>query len=87
MSITQNVLQNSESCCSNFDGQDLRYDRYESKLAYWVEGEVEAEWEKTTSHAQKETGQFEVETTAADAMLQAVTPLTMDNKSLASAGF
>ena len=48
---------------------------------------MEAEWEKTTSRAMKESAQFEMETTAADAMLQAVTPLTMDNKSLASAGF
>jgi len=55
-------------------------------MAYWVENEVEAEWEKTTSRTRRETGEFSVETTAADAMLQAATPLQIDMRGLANSG-
>ncbi len=64
-----------------------RYDRYESKQAYWVESELEAEWEKTTSRTRKETMDFAVDTTASDAMLQATTPLSLEMKGLANTGF
>lgn len=64
-----------------------RYDRYESKPAYWVESELEAEWEKTTSRTRKETMDFAVDTTASDAMLQATAPLAFDMKGLANTGF
>lgn len=65
---------------------NLRYDRYESKLAYWVETDLEAEWEKTTSRSRRETAEFSVETEATDALLQATAPLTLDNESLAMQG-
>ena len=64
----------------------LRTDRYEGKPAYWVETELEAEWEKTTSRSKKETAEYEVETSASDAMLQAATPLSLDVRSLANEG-
>ena len=65
---------------------NLRYDRYESKLAYWVETDLEAEWEKTTSRSRRETAEFSVETEATDVLLQATAPLTLDNESLAMQG-
>lgn len=37
-----------------------RYDKYESKSTYWVESELEAEWEKTTTRAIRESGEFHV---------------------------
>ena len=63
-----------------------RYDKYESKQVYWVESELEAEWEKTTSRPRRETAEFEVETDAQNALLQAVNPLSLDVKSLAQEG-
>ena len=63
-----------------------RWDKYETKTAYWVENEMEAEWEKTTSRTRRETGELTVETTAADAMLQAATPLQLDMRGLANSG-
>lgn len=64
-----------------------RYDRYESKPAYWVESELEAEWEKTTSRTRRETMDFAVDTNASDAMLQATAPMSFDMKGLANTGF
>ena len=63
-----------------------RYDKYESKMTYWVEEELEAEWEKTTSRTRRETGEFTVETTASEAMLQAAAPLQVDMRGLANSG-
>lgn len=46
----------------------LRWDKYESKLAFWFEEDVEAEWETSKTQTRREQTEFGVETTAGDAL-------------------
>ena len=63
-----------------------RHDRYDSQPMYWFEGEVQAEWEKTTSRTRGETAEFQIETNVGEALLEAVAPVNLDTSSLGSAG-
>ncbi|CAK9021723.1 Uncharacterized protein SCF082_LOCUS15467 [Durusdinium trenchii] len=44
------------------------WDKYESKLAFWFEEDVEAEWETSKTQTRREQTEFGVETTAGDAL-------------------
>lgn len=56
----------------------LRWDKYESKTLFWVEEEVEAEYESSRSKTTREQFNYETEQPAPDALLEAAAPLTLD---------
>ena len=41
--------------------QQLRYDKYEKKTKYWVEEDLEFEWEKSTKRGVEEEHNFNVD--------------------------
>lgn len=55
-----------------------RWDKYESKTMYWVEEDVEAEWESSKSKTYRERTQYETQTGAADALADQDVPLTLN---------
>ena len=56
----------------------LRFDRYESKMAYWVEEDLEAEYTKHRSRTTEETHNHQVERDAIDAIVDSSAPLQLD---------
>ena len=55
-----------------------RWDKYESKTAYWVEEDLECEFESSRSKSVKETSQYETDQPASDTLFDASMPPTMD---------
>lgn len=43
-----------------------RWDRYESKQLYWVETDLKAEWEKTTSKSRRSEAEYETQVASAE---------------------
>ncbi|CAL1128311.1 unnamed protein product [Cladocopium goreaui] len=59
-------------------GDHTKWDKYESKTLFWVEEEVEAEYESSRSKTTREQFNYETEQPAPDALLEAAAPLTLD---------
>ena len=55
-----------------------RWDKYESKLLYWVEEELEAEVETQRSRVKRQTIEYEVDTAVADGLGEFNAPLTLN---------
>lgn len=62
----------------------IRTDKYDGKPIYWVEEEVEVEWQKTTSRTQAKSSEYQVAASLGDAMADANEPLHLDMKAIAS---
>ena len=45
-----------------------RFDKYENKQLYWVEEELEAEWEKLSSKSIRQETEYQTDVNAMDAM-------------------
>ena len=56
----------------------LRWDKYESKVLYWVEEELEAEYEAHRSRTKRQTMEYDVETPVADAIGDFNAPITLN---------
>lgn len=56
----------------------FRHDRYEGKPLYWVEEEVEVEYEKNVSRTREERSQYQVAASAADTMADALEGVSLD---------
>jgi len=84
--VPQTKINAIKAYCEKREGY-VKHDRYDSQPTYWYEGEVQAEWEKTTSRTRRETSEFQVETNVGEAMLEAVAPVNLDVSSLGTAGF
>lgn len=58
--------------------EKIRHDRYEGKPLYWVEEEVEVEYEKVASRTRSEQGEYQVSADLADAMAASDEALQLD---------
>lgn len=61
----------------------VRNDKYEGKPIYWIEEEIELEWNKTSSRSHAESGEYQVSGNIADAMADSMEALRPDVKSIA----
>jgi hypothetical protein len=56
----------------------FRWDKYESKQLYWIEEELEAEWEKTTAKSRRSEAEYQSLTSASSAFESSLAPLGFD---------
>ena len=56
----------------------LRWDKYESKTAFWVEEDLEAEYESSKTKSVRENTQYEVSRAAEDTMVEAAAPVSLE---------
>ena len=56
----------------------LRWDKYESKTAYWVEEDLEAEYESSKTKSVRENTQYETTRAAEDTMAEAAAPVSLE---------
>lgn len=56
----------------------LRWAKYESKVLYWVEEELEAEYEAHRSRTKRQTMEYDVETPVADAIGDFNAPVSLN---------
>ena len=82
--LTKKTSTPLETICNTFRGGQIRTDKYDGKPIYWVEEEVEVEWQKTTSRTQAESSEYQVAASLSDAMADANEPLGLDMKAIAS---
>lgn len=52
-----------------------RFDKYENKQLYWVEEELEAEWEKLSSKSIRQETEYQTDMNMTDAMGASLTGL------------
>lgn len=57
-----------------------RHDRYEGKPLYWIEEEVEIEWEKVASRSRAEQSEYQVAASAEDVLTSSLDTLQVDMK-------
>lgn len=60
----------------------LRFDRYEGKPIYWIEEEMQAEYERSRTKSTTETVEYEMETGVEGALGQASDALGLDMSTL-----
>lgn len=60
-----------------------RHDRYEGKPLYWIEEEVEIEWEKVASRSRAEQSEYQVAASAEDVLTSSLDTLQVDMKMVA----
>ena len=53
----------------------LRWDKYENKQLYWIEEELEAEWERTTSKSRRQESEYQTSVSAASAFESSLAPM------------
>lgn len=63
--------------------EKIRHDRYEGKPLYWVEEEVEVEYEKVASRTRSEHAEYQVSGELADVMANADDALQLDMAAIA----
>ena len=66
--------------------QQPRHDKYEGKPLYWIEEEVEVEYEKTSSKSHSEQAEYTVASTAEDVLLSSLDGVSLEMGSVAGGG-
>ena len=61
----------------------VRNDKYEGKPIYWIEEEIELEWQKTSSRSHAESAEYQVSGNIADSMADSMEGLRPDVQSIA----
>ena len=61
----------------------LRHDRYEGKPLFWVEEDLQAEYEKTASRTRREQAEYQVSAPGADVFADAHEAMTLDMSAIA----
>lgn len=59
----------------------VRNDKYEGKPIYWIEEEIELEWQKTSSRSHAESAEYQVSGNIADSMADSMEGLRPDVQS------
>ena len=62
---------------NRFNSPLLRWDRYENKQLYWIEEELEAEWERTTARSRRSEAEYQTTVSASAAFESSLAGLSM----------
>ncbi|CAK9047294.1 Uncharacterized protein SCF082_LOCUS26512 [Durusdinium trenchii] len=63
---------------AQFASEDTMWDKYESKMTYWFEEDLSAEYTKIQSRAHHERAEYEYEADAIDTILDTSAPMQLD---------